>query len=220
MIAVRRIDTTPPPYCLDFRILFKWNTKEYNFNIICEIPSSYTLLEACSAIRTEFRRHCSFQEDTSVNEVEIIFKRETSEHLLFGLCKDCETDPWIPWTITRNETPDHLKFQGSQDDFLKLFNYQGDPDNFYHAQFPRLYTFENVRSREKGDLFLHASFVSNTTSGYLGRGSEFYPKPSKMYFENGASFFYIETSLDGLHRIRLPECKFILELSFIMESED
>jgi hypothetical protein len=70
------------------------------------------------------------------------------------------------------------------------------------------------------DIFLHASFVSNSTSGYLGRGGEFYPKPSKIYPDDGQSFFYIETSLDGHNRVALPYDNFILELSFIIDSDN
>jgi hypothetical protein len=78
--------------------------------------------------------------------------------------------------------------------------------------------FENVWDRKT--LFLHASFVTNTTSGYLGRGGEFYPKPSKMYRHDNRPDFFVETSLDGYHPVKLPYENWILELSCILDADD
>jgi hypothetical protein len=79
--------------------------------------------------------------------------------------------------------------------------------------------FKNVWNRR--GLFLHASFVSNSAVGYLGRDGEFYTEPSKMYpVENPAPTFSIETSIDGYNRIALPYVNWIVELSFILDADE
>jgi hypothetical protein len=61
----------------------------------------------------------------------------------------------------------------------------GDPGfwKLMNAEIPEMATyidnpkFTNVWDRKA--LFLHTTFVSDTRAGYLGRGGEFYRKPSK-----------------------------------------
>jgi hypothetical protein len=86
------------------------------------------------------------------------------------------------------------------------------------AAFETMPTFTNVWDRKT--LFLHASFVSDTTAGYLGRGEEFYPKPNKMYRHGNFPDFIIETSLDGYHKIPMPYENWILELALILDADD
>jgi hypothetical protein len=99
-------------------------------------------------------------------------------------------------------------------DFWKLLN---TPPPAGATPFAASHTFKSVWDRKT--LFLHASFVTTTTSGYLGRGGEFYPKPNKMY-RCGTPDFIIETSLDGYHPVPLPYENWILELSCILDADD
>jgi hypothetical protein len=120
---------------------------------------------------------------------------------------DVSTD--VKWLISRLD---------NNDDFLMLLNYPLE-NSFYDIEHDTV-VFNNVRDRERQDVFLHASFVSNSSSGYLGRNGEFYPKPSKMYPDDGQSLFFIETSLDGFNRVNLPHENIIFELTFIIDADN
>jgi hypothetical protein len=126
-------------------------------------------------------------------------------------------------TTQRSYVLRQLPFAGGLD-ILKLFNFpiSRAAEFFDLVGVPHNgpFLFPNVRSRQTGDIFLHASFVSNSTAGYLGRDPEFYTKPSKMYPDDGQNFFYIETSLDGYNRISLPYENFIVELTYIIDADD
>jgi hypothetical protein len=112
--------------------------------------------------------------------------------------------------------------RGANDDLLKLLNIPLDraAEIYDKNTDSKLLHFPNVRSRQQGDIFLHASFVSTTTAGYLGRDPEFYTKPNKMYVDDGQNFFYIETSLDGYNRVAMPYENFILELTYIIDADN
>jgi hypothetical protein len=98
------------------------------------------------------------------------------------------------------------------DSFWHLLN-QPDGDAF---QFSRpIFDFPNVWNRK--NLFIHASFVTNTTAGYLGRDNEFYSKLSKIYQADSNPNFYFELSFDGMRKIELPYENFIVELAFILD---
>jgi hypothetical protein len=211
MVALRRIDTRPNDYMLDFKITFEYDSKSYIINIRCHIPSSYSIYDAFDAISADFKKHISKKE--GLENVELFFKQEidNNDQVLFCVIQESETDPWLPWII--NPNPNH--------DLLKLFNFPLERQSeFYGIWHDRPFAFPNVRSRQKGDICIHSSFVTNSSSGYLGRGNEFYPSPSKIYSDEGQSFFYIEMSLDGRRRVPLPYETFILELSLIIDSDD
>jgi hypothetical protein len=78
------------------------------------------------------------------------------------------------------------------------------------------WTFQNVWNRT--NLFIHASFVTYTSYGYLGRGNEFYTKPSKIYAFNDPHQFFFEVSFDGIHKTILRYENFIVELALILDS--
>ena len=81
------------------------------------------------------------------------------------------------------------------------------------------YTFNDVWNREF--LFVHASFVNGTSFNYLGRSSEFYPKPSKMYHFGGSSQqFYFELSFDGRNPVKKKIGVFCVDLAFIYHDKD
>jgi hypothetical protein len=206
-IAVRRIETRPRDYFLDFTITVKHNTtEEYeDFPIKLMIPSHYSIQEAGSAIKACFDTHidkaynlntiwCTYLPDTHTVEFGVTDQQRAEQN----------------FTIKK----------GFGDDILKLFNFPLERAAEFYTDQTKLFIFNNVRSRQTGDIFLHASFVSNSTAGYLGRDPEFYSKPSKMYADDGQNFFYIETSLDGYNKINLPYENFILELVYIIDSDN
>ena len=81
------------------------------------------------------------------------------------------------------------------------------------------FDFNNVWNRES--LFVHASFVNGTSFQVLGKSSEFYPKPSKMYRFNGNSpDFYFELSYDGIHPIPHKFARFVVQLAYIYNDAD
>jgi hypothetical protein len=70
-------------------------------------------------------------------------------------------------------------------------------------------------------LFIHASFVSSSAAGYLGRGGEFYTQPNKIYpADFPTNQFYFEVSFDGLRTLQLPFVNFIVDLIFLIDADD
>jgi hypothetical protein len=69
--------------------------------------------------------------------------------------------------------------------------------------------------------YFHASFVNHTQFNYLGQQNDFYPKPSKIYLADNLPmdfFFWITT--DGMTPLPLPYENFLVELAFIIDSDD
>jgi hypothetical protein len=85
----------------------------------------------------------------------------------------------------------------------------------------KTYSFSNVWDRRPQRLFFHASFVNHTQFGYLGQSGDFYPKPNKIYTaDNSTQDFYFWASLDGITPIELLYEDFMIELAFILDTED
>jgi hypothetical protein len=204
-VAVRRIETRPHDYFIDFKIGVLPNTGGvvHSFDIKIQIPSHYNIQQAGSAIKVCFETQLAAAYNSNV----ISFVYHSDSHSVdFGI----RTAEFEPKTYSFGK--------GENDDILKLLNIE-NPDSFYGTH-TALVHIPNVRSREQGDIFLHSSFVSGTTAGYLGREPEFYSKPNKMYADDGQNFFYIETSLDGYNRVNLPYENFIVELTYIIDNEN
>jgi hypothetical protein len=209
-ISVRRIDTKPLGYYIDFVLTIWTEDEEFteDHKVQVQIPYHYGIQEAGSAIKICIDR----QLGTNFAAVETLFSYNPDTfEVQFGMISKANR------TCTQNYQID----KQSNDDLLKILNFPIErAAEFYAVKHSQILTFKNVRSREPQDIFLHASFVPNTTAGYLGRGGEFYPKPSKTYSDDGQNFFYIETSLDGYNRVSLPYENFILELIFILDSDN
>jgi hypothetical protein len=123
---------------------------------------------------------------------------------------------YVDNTVVFEMSNQHPFLIGADDDFWRLMNAEA-PEGLA-SEFGFQHVFKNVWDRKT--LFLHASFVTDTTAGYLGRGGEFYPKPSKMYRHGNYSDFFIETSLDGYHKVPLPYENWIIELSLILDADE
>jgi hypothetical protein len=104
----------------------------------------------------------------------------------------------------------------TDDGFFEMLNVppEGRPDGFGPVK-----QFNNVWNRK--DLFIHASFVTSSAQGYLGRGGEFYTQPNKIYYADfPTNQFYVEVSFDGYHPVPLPYENWIVELVFMIDEED
>jgi hypothetical protein len=207
MVAVRRIETKPRDYNIKFTFGVAWNGDMIEKEIACAIPSNYSIQEALSAISMQLRK--AYDKD-DLTKGGLIFNLEYFPYGFTVVIQVYDIDG-----ITLHD----FTIESDNDGFLMLMNYPlEDKKEIYDTLFETM-VFNNVRPRKEGDVFLHASFVSNSTAGYLGRGGEFYPKPSKMYSDDTQSYFFIETSLDGYNRIPLPHENIILELAFVIDSE-
>jgi hypothetical protein len=203
-ISVRRIDTPAKDYFIPIVITVNIFDSTGAFQATATqtlyptVPSNYSIQECLGAIMALSRK-------TGWGVVQ-----QAQGLLIDAIYQD--------FTVTISpRLPGHqgsLDLQISGVDFWKLLNV--DPITFV-TPFAPSHEFKNVWDRKT--LFLHASFVTDTTAGYLGRGGEFYPKPNKMYRTAGPDFF-IETSLDGYHPVPLPYENWILELSGILDADD
>jgi hypothetical protein len=203
-IAVRRIESRRRSYYLDFEV--ETTAPAAKKRIELNIPSSYDIQLACEAIS---------------NKITYVF---TAEQLACDVYYS-ESNHQVKIVITKDNANTRVQFKihrvGNNNDLLKLFNYPwASKDAFYgpNAKWSIEMYFNNVWNRDT--LFIHASFVNNTMSCYLGRDGEFYTTPSKIYPDDRQTYFTLRVSLDGYHEIELPYEKFIVELTFIIDSDD
>jgi hypothetical protein len=166
---------------------------------LVSIPSNYSIQEALGTIMA-LSRKVGFAASGSVPT--LIATYSANHTVTFALLD--AADDAVDFTISSDD-----------DDFWKMMN--TPKQSTVESDDKGLIQFKNVWDRKT--LFLHASFVANTTAGYLGRGGEFYPKPSKMY-RTDTQEFHIETSLDGYHPVPLPYENWILELALIVDAEE
>jgi hypothetical protein len=109
-----------------------------------------------------------------------------------------------------------FRFKEANQDFTMLFN---DDNGDMILYWKHTLTIGTLWNRK--DLFIHASFASNTAGGYRCRDGEFYTSPSKQYkVEYPISTFYLETSFNGVDKAPLPYENWFVELSFIIDVED
>jgi hypothetical protein len=81
--------------------------------------------------------------------------------------------------------------------------------------------FDNVWNRLVNSVYFHASFVNHTQMNYLGQSGDFYPKPSKLYLSDNLPMdFYFWITSDGMTPLALPFEHFLVELAFIIDSQD
>jgi hypothetical protein len=213
-ISLRRFECSPNDYIVTVRlgglgtigtdtITVPWVT----FSTF--IPSSYSLAEALSAIRIESRKWLLCYKDGTLVptlQAEVVFEISGDNSVKMELVE----------TTTNTKLMFSLTF-GQMEQFLNLMNVPLESRTEYAVDVYEL-IFRNVWNRKQ--LFIHASFVTNTTGGYLARHKEFYPNLSKVYEDDGQSEFSLELSYDGYHRVELLYENFTLELSFILDSND
>jgi hypothetical protein len=198
-IAVRRIETPARSYCFDLVVTVTTNIDggdlphNDTYRISCTIPSDYTLEEALSTMIQLLKK---------VSNLGWSFTYDENNTVNI----DCAGGLWYADTGTGIE-------------FWQLMNVSTvnpisrDPTN------PNRIIFRNVWNRRV--LFIHASFVTSSSQGYLGRGGEFYTQPNKLYYADFPSRqFYLEVSLDGYHPVPLPNENFIVELVFMIDEQD
>jgi hypothetical protein len=168
-----------------------------------QIPTSYSLQEALSAIGVHWKGLAG-----NTTTLQFTYDGRTVEMSMF----DTSNNP----LVFEIKDPKDVGHDHETDAFFQMLNVEGAP-TFSDYTLKSSYTFRNVWNRK--DLFLHASFVSNTTAGYLGRSGEFYPKPSKIYPLTDETNFTIELSFDGHNKTTLHHENFMLELCFILDTD-
>jgi hypothetical protein len=187
-IALRRIDTRANAYIVNVT----FTIADQDIPVWASITSDSSIQEALSTIALAFNR--IYKPDGYLICIYNPLVNTVALTLSTG----------VDFTITAEE---------GQDDFWHLLN---QADGAITANPAKEFIFPNVWDRQ--ELFIHASFVTNTTAGYLGRGGEFYYKPSKIYPCDSQSSFYLELSFDGYNKTLLPYENFIVELIFIMQT--
>jgi hypothetical protein len=202
-VAVRRIDTPANDYLFNLKVGLQFGgaesgqvaTQEFSVSI----PSSYSIQEALGAIMALSRK--TGWDNPLANDSVLLATYEQNFTVTFRV-----QDPAKP----------DLYLECEDSGFWEMLNIEPNfvPPLTNPAQ---THQFRNVWDRKT--LFLHASFVSDTTAGYLGRGGEFYSKPSKLYRHGNWNDFFIETSLDGYHKVPLPYENWIVELSLILDAD-
>jgi hypothetical protein len=206
-IAVRRIDTPARDYALSFLVKGQGELNTTLYFITQEIkvfiPSSYSMAEALSAILVQSRK------TPWLVTPEIALSPTPELHIHY----EANTV-----TMQINSTQMDFRIAFSFENILKFLNVSPNDFQSYFINLEDKKVFNNVWNRKV--LFLHASFVSDTTAGYLGRGGEFYPKPSKMYKHDNSPHFFIETSFDGYNKVPLYWENWILELTLIHDAEE
>jgi hypothetical protein len=237
-IGLRRIDTRPNAYDFDFcynmhryrkppdpapeeDVLISALTHIY---INCE----WTIDQALSTI-------CQTVNNSIIDDLKKVLPPLTEEDIYNWPKLRYTYEPlnseakliWIgDWDITSYVNKYEIFQIDIDNDFFKLMNCYPIPDKDQKMNITLLNNqpcigeiiFSNVWNRS--DLFIHASFVHYSSFNYLGRGGEFYYKPSKIFqFVEGSSQFSINVSFDGCHYVPLPYENFIIELSFIVNTQ-
>jgi hypothetical protein len=191
-VGVRRIQIIPQEYYFTLSI-------DGRGAIDVQIPSTYSLQEALSAMVLHWARQ----------KKGTYLKFRYFENTVTMELHDSDDDSIVPCQIDKAHTT------------IGFFQLLNVPDDRIDLYFPSTdagtFVFRQVWNRR--DLFLHASFVSNTTAGYLGRSGEFYPKPSKIYPLADENTFSVELSFDGHRKVCLYHENFMLELVFILDTD-
>jgi hypothetical protein len=207
-IAVRRIDTPANDYLFFLTFQVEYEDVEEETAIqewVVSVPSNYSIHEALGAIMTQSRK--TPWESLPDGKVAPVLYAIYQMYAVEFTFVDQDSD--LSFSITA--TQDFWTMMNVAD----LTKVGGEGNG---TPFAATHKFPNVWDRKT--LFLHASFVTDTTAGYLGRGGEFYPKPSKMYRHGNYADFFVETSLDGYHKVPMPYENWIVELSLILDADE
>jgi hypothetical protein len=151
--------------------------------------------------------------------------------------KTVELVPYFNYTTSQATIDLNRVYETNNDEYhfsFEIYELNKDAEEFFNIKNENLpvyqactkqadgttnYTFNDVWNREF--LFVHASFVNGTSFNYLGRSSEFYPKPSKMYpFAGSSQQFYFELSYDGRNPVKKRMGVFCIDLAFIYHDRD
>jgi hypothetical protein len=111
---------------------------------------------------------------------------------------------------------------GAENEFFDMMNVpQAKRASYFGVHADRIWEFPMVWDRQPQHLFFHASFVNHTQFNYLAQAGDFYPKPSKIYAaDNLPSECYFWVSVDCMTPINLQFEHFMIELAFIIDSQD
>jgi hypothetical protein len=177
------------------------------FKIFITIPPHYTIEQALSAIAKTFNKG---KPSATVYKMCYSFMPDTKTAKLF-MTDLAGLAPAVMTTITAVD-----------DGFWELFNVQpADRAKYLAVPAPGVsmtnsWEFPNVWDRK--DICVHASFVNNAAFHFLGRHGDFFPTPSKIYYQNfTGNDFEVYLTRDGVNPLELPFQDFAIELSFLID---
>jgi hypothetical protein len=172
--------------------------------IYITVPSYYTIEQALSAITKTFNKA---RPEHSIYKMCYAFLSDTNTARLFI------TD--LAGTPISSETLEII-IDSADDGFFELFNVYSEFDKARIITSYNKWESSNVWDRK--DICVHASFVNNSAFHFLGRDGDFFPQPSKIFYQNmTGNDFEIYLTRDGVNPLDLPFQDFAVELSFLID---
>jgi hypothetical protein len=223
-VGLRRIDTRPRAYDIRFKAIVgrrkgdgAYDESVY-LDLIIHIRSDQNIEEALSTITLKINQQIRTRTQKLADKDDWVEAHFTYDHETFKCA--------IVWDYMFDFSEYNFKVSSVEvgPEFSQLMNIKPliptlpplviAAPGFGGAE----WDFLNVWDREI--LFIHASFVTYTSRQYLGRGREFYFKPSKIYyFGNSSQQFNLWVSFNGIDKANLYYENFIIELALLLDSK-
>ena len=207
-IGIRRIEVIPPAHTINVAVEFD-NGAAITPSINCEYQSTNTLQEILVDMFSQLR----------INNYSIEYSFDKyNGNLTLGAFNNNQS-------VTFRFVCSNLFYYQQ---LWELFNQRGETpfegyitDNFFNStstSFVNNYIFSNVWNRTP--LYFHASF-SDSRYHYVCKTNDFWEKPAKLFFDNVHGLeFNIYFTTDGIHKITPFYAIKLLELSFILRTQD
>jgi hypothetical protein len=199
-VSLRSISVPALPLSFSMELRFQFDGITTDVTIFISVPAKYTIDQAMSAIAKTVNRVLPAQFPSQLCYAWLL---EDNQAQLFLRDKD----GLVP--------TGHLQIRHVDVGFQFLFNIANDELPDVYAALDH-WEFTNVWDRKK--IFVHASFVNNSSFHYLGTDGEFYTTPSKIYHQNiTGNDFEVYLTTNGYTPIPLPYQDFSIELSFLID---
>lgn len=209
-IGIRRIEVIPPTHSINVAVEFNDGQNTYITPFItCEYQSTNTLQEIlvdmCSQLITN---NCflSYAYDKLRGILKFVAINNNRQIHFRFVCINgvCYRELWQLFN-QHGEIP--------FEQFLQDNNFNNNSLMFVNS-----YEFYNVWNRTP--LYLHASF-SDSKHHYVCKTGDYWEKPSKLFFDNVYGLeFNIYFTTDGYHKITPFYANKLLELSFILRTQE
>ena len=221
-IGIRRIDVIPG--CLYTYIAVEFQDEQQTVSTPIyrgEYQSENTLQE----ILVDLSTNLQFKDQQSNDEYSINFTYNPPEGTLtlYAVKYDAALDQLqqVPFRFVCTNRGDYLRL-------WSIFNQLGETpfegylqDNNFDSNsltFVNEYNFTNVWNRTP--LYFHASF-SDSKYHYVCKTNDYLEKPAKLFYDNVNGLeFNVYFTTDGVHKIIPNWSNILLELSFILRTQD
>ena len=216
-IAPRRVKITPSAHQFRLCISYKDSQGQEHSNnnfFLVDILQGNTTQEILNYIREQ--SICN--DNGTVYELRSLYDKTTGLLIFQG------------FNITNLQFVDFRIMCPSYDDyagFWKFLNQIDEPFNdlkrnenyqLDSMMYVQIYSLNNVWNRET--LYVHSSF-SNSQHHYLCLSNEFWDRPSKLFYGNvNDNAFYIYFSTDGVNKIVPYYANKLIELSFVLRTQE